>query len=96
MLTGTDAGNLGVFQGYSVHRELELFVDAGLSEWEALRAATTNAAAFLGERWGVAPGDEATFVILDGSPIEDISNTQRIHAVVQRGVVVNREELRLR
>ncbi len=96
MLTGTDAGNVGVFQGFSVHRELELFVDAGLSEWEALRAATTNAAAFLGERWGVAPGDEATFVILDGSPIEDISNTQRIHAVVQRGVVVNREELRLR
>lgn len=90
MLTGTDAGNLGVFQGWSVHRELQLLVDAGLSAWDALRAGTTNAAAFLGQPWGVQVGNEATFLVLDASPVQDIRNTRRIHAVVQRGVLVTR------
>ncbi len=90
MLTGTDGGNLGVFQGFSVHREMELLVDAGLSAWDALRAATTNAAAFLEQPWGFATGDEATFVVLEASPIDDIRNTRRIRTVVQRGRVVDR------
>ena len=94
MLAGTDGGNFGVFQGYSVHRELELLVDAGLSPWAALRAGTTEAARFLNRRWGVERGDEATLLVLDGSPVEDIANTKRVHAVVQRGVVVDREALR--
>jgi len=93
MLAGTDGGNMGVFQGYSVHRELELLVAAGLSEWSALRSATTNAARFLGRRWGVAPGDEATLLILEASPIESIANTKRVHAVIQGGIVVDRESL---
>lgn len=93
MLTGTDAGNPGVFQGYSVHRELELLVGAGLAPWDALRAATTNAAAFLDRRWGLGQDDEATFVVLEASPIDDIRNTRRIHSVVQRGTVVDRATL---
>ena len=93
MLTGTDGGNMGVFQGYSVHRELALLVEAGLSEWSALRSATTNAVGFLDRRWGVAPGDEATLLILDASPIESIGNTRRVHGVIQGGIVVDRESL---
>jgi imidazolonepropionase-like amidohydrolase len=93
ILTGTDASNPGAFQGYSVHRELELLVDAGLTHWEALRATTTAPRDFLEARWGVSIGDEATFVVLDGSPLDDIRNTKRIHMVVQRGTVVDREEL---
>lgn len=96
MLTGTDGGNLGVFQGFSVHREMELLVAAGLSEWDALRAATTNAAAFLSQPWGVVQGNEATFVVLDASPLDDIRNTRLIHAVVQRGAVVDRDALLVR
>jgi len=94
MLTGTDAGNIGAFHGYSVHRELELLVEAGLSEWSALRSATTNAARFLDRRWGVAAGDEATLLVLDASPIASIRNTRHIHLVIQRGAVVDRESLR--
>ncbi len=94
MLTGTDAGNIGAFHGYSVHRELQLLVEAGLSEWSALRSATTNAARFLDRRWGVALGDEATLLVLDASPIESISNTRHIHLVIQQGAVVDRESLR--
>ena len=94
MLAGTDGGNFGVFQGYSVHRELELLGEAGLSAWAVLRSATTDAGRFLDRRWGVEPGDEATLLVLDASPVESIVNTKRIYAVVQRGVVVDRESLR--
>ncbi len=94
MGTGTDAGNPGVFQGYSVHREMELMVEAGLSEWEALAAATTTPADFLGADWGVRVGSEATLVVLDASPLVSITNTQKVHAVLQRGVVVDRAALR--
>jgi len=94
MLAGTDGGNPGIFQGYSVHRELELLEAAGLSRWAALRSATTNGSRFLSHRWGVEPGDEATLLVLDASPLESIANTKRIHAVIQAGVLVDREALR--
>ena len=93
ILTGTDAGNLGVFQGYSVHREMLLLVEAGLSPWQALAAATSNASDFLERPWGVRPGDQANLVILSASPIEDIANTQKIEHVIQRGQLVDREAL---
>lgn len=94
VLAGTDGGNFGVFQGYSVHRELELLGEAGLTPWAVLRSATTDAARFLERHWGVEPGDEATLLVLDASPLDAISNTKRVHAVIQAGVVVDREGLR--
>jgi imidazolonepropionase-like amidohydrolase len=93
MVTGTDVGNPGVFQGYSVHRELRLLVEAGLSPWDALAATTIQAGRLLGRKWGMDVGDEGTLVILDASPLEDIRNTERIHAVILRGVNVNRDEV---
>lgn len=93
IMTGTDAGNIGVFQGYSVHRELELLVAAGLSTWDALAAATSTPAEFLEAKTGLRKGDVANFVLLDASPIDDIRNTQSIHSVVYHGKPVNREAL---
>jgi imidazolonepropionase-like amidohydrolase len=94
MVTGTDGGNPAVFQGYSVHRELRLLVEAGLSSWDALTATTINAGRLLGRKWGMAIGDEGTLVMLDASPLDDIRNTERIHAVILRGVEVNRDAIR--
>jgi imidazolonepropionase-like amidohydrolase len=94
ILAGTDSGSVGTLQGYSLHRELIQLVAAGLSPWQALAAATTDAAAFLGRSYGVKPGSEATLVVLEGSPIEDIRNTQRIAYVIHHGVIVDREGLR--
>ncbi|HVS64306.1 MAG TPA: amidohydrolase family protein [Thermoanaerobaculia bacterium] len=88
LLTGTDAGNGGVFQGYSVHREMQLFVEAGISTWEALRAASTRASDFLGRPLGFREGDHASFVLLEASPVADIANTKRIVEVIHRGVRV--------
>jgi imidazolonepropionase-like amidohydrolase len=87
MLTGTDGGNPAIFQGYSVHRELALLVEAGLSPWEALAASTTSAGRFFGRKWGMAEGSEATLLILEKSPIDNIGNSETIFRVVNRGVV---------
>jgi imidazolonepropionase-like amidohydrolase len=91
MLVGTDAGNLGTIQGYSVHREMIRLVEAGLSPWEALAATTTSAGRFLGQRFGVRPGNDATFVIMEESPIADIENSQDVAMVVLDGRVVFRQ-----
>jgi imidazolonepropionase-like amidohydrolase len=93
ILAGTDAGNWGTIQGYSMHRELVKLVAAGLSPWDALAAATTRAGAFLERSFGVSAGDEANLVVLDASPIDDIRNTQRVAMVIQRGRIVDRERL---
>jgi imidazolonepropionase-like amidohydrolase len=93
ILAGTDVGNPGTFQGYSLHRELELLVAAGLTEWEALASATTAAGTFLGQKYGVRPGDVANLVLLDASPIERIANTRRIAAVIHHGRIVDRAAL---
>jgi hypothetical protein len=93
LLAGTDAGNPGTFQGYSLHRELELMVESGLSTWDALASATTTAGDFLGRDFGIHPGAVANLVALDASPIENIANTQRIAMVFYHGQAVDRGEL---
>jgi imidazolonepropionase-like amidohydrolase len=90
ILVGTDSGNLGTIQGWSVHHELMKLVEAGLSAWDALAAGSTRAAAFLGHSYGVAPGAAANLVILEASPLDDITNTQRIVHVIHAGVVADR------
>jgi imidazolonepropionase-like amidohydrolase len=88
LLTGSDSGGSGTMQGYSLHRELVKFVHSGLTSWQALQASTTNAGQFLGKKFGVNSGDEANLVILQASPIEEISNTQRVAFVIHHGKVI--------
>ena len=85
ILAGTDLGNPYVYPGPSLHDELALLVRAGLSTLDALRTATLNPARFLGlsGTFGtVAEEKVADLVLLDGNPLDDITNTQRIHGVV--------------
>lgn len=93
ILAGTDAGNPGVVQGYSLHRELVRLTQAGLSEWAALAAATTAAGRFLDASFGLRPGDRANLLILNASPLEDIRHTQRIDRVIYHGQIVDRSGL---
>lgn len=96
VLVGTDSGNLGTIQGWSVHHEMKKLVEAGLEPWDALAAATTRGAAFLAQNYGVNIGDAANLVILEASPIDDIDNTERIVSVVHRGQIVDRAALGVR
>jgi len=85
MLVGTDAMNTGVVPGFSVHDELADLVAAGLTPYEALRAATANAAEFLGERrrGTIAEGQDADLLLVDANPLKDIANTRRIAGVMR-------------
>lgn len=96
LLTGTDLSFFAV-PGFSLHDELALLVESGLSAVDALRAATVNAAAlFPSEASGsIAPGKKADLVLLDASPLVDIRNTTHINTVVLRGKVLNRRSLDL-
>ena len=86
ILLGSDAPQIFNVPGFSLHRELELMVAAGLSPFEALQSGTTNVAQFLGMRTGVIErGYEADLVMLDSNPLEDISNSRRVHGVMLRG-----------
>jgi imidazolonepropionase-like amidohydrolase len=93
LLAGTDAGNPGVFQGYSLHRELTLLTEAGLSSWDALTAATTTPGRFLDAPYGLQPGDRANLLVLNASPLDDIRHTQSISRVIHHGRVVDRPAL---
>lgn len=87
IVAGTDAPNPGTAAGASMHRELELLVDAGLTPLEALRAATANAAdAFrLSDRGRIRPGYRADLLLVAGNPTESITDTRRIKGVWKAG-----------
>jgi len=98
MLVGTDAMNTGVVPGFSAHDELADLVAAGLTPFEALRAATANAAEFLStgdQRGVVAAGQNADLVLLEANPLENIANSRRIAGVVLRGRWLSRADLKL-
>ncbi len=94
---GTDAGaSRDHFHAFTDHRELQLMVDAGLTEMQALIAATRISAEILGltHMGGIVPGKSADFVLLDANPLDDISNTRAVATVFLRGQEVNRAALR--
>jgi imidazolonepropionase-like amidohydrolase len=96
ILAGTDTPNPYCFPGFSLHDELALLVQAGLTPMEALQCATRNPAKFLGKSatlGTVEKGKLADLVLLDANPLEDIRNTRKIGAVVLGGQVLARAEL---
>ena len=96
LVTGSDAGNFLVMQGPTVQHEIELWVAAGIPIDVALQAATSNAAKLLRaeSRIGtVEKGKEATLLIVDGNPLQDVRALSAISAVFMKGERVNRAEL---
>jgi imidazolonepropionase-like amidohydrolase len=96
LLVGTDAMNTGVVPGFSTHDEMGELVAAGLTPFEALRAATANAAEFLAatdQRGVVAVGQNADLVLLDANPLENIANSRRIAGVMLRGQWLSRSDI---
>jgi imidazolonepropionase-like amidohydrolase/ABC-type multidrug transport system permease subunit len=98
LVTGTDSGNFLLIHGPAVHRELQLWVQAGIPAGVALQAATSTTAKLLGigDRVGqIKVGYEATMILVDGNPLQDIAATERISGsgVYFKGERVNRAGL---
>ena len=96
LVTGSDAGNMLVFHGPTVQHELQLWVEAGIPIPVALQAATLNAAKALrsAQRFGsIEKGKEATLLVVDGNPLQDIKATEAISFVIFKGERVSRSDL---
>jgi len=96
VIAGTDVRNPFCFPGFSLHDELELLVEAGLSPMAALQAATSNAAEYSGKSnvlGTVTEGKIADLVLLSENPLDDIRNTTKITAVILNGVYHDRSAL---
>lgn len=97
LLAGTDApAGYDLVPGASLHRELQLFVRAGLTPLQALQTATLNPARYFGktDSWGtIEPGKVADLVLLARNPLVDIANTRQVVAVVADGRYYSPREL---
>lgn len=84
LLLGSDAPQYLNVPGFSIHRELKMLVDAGLTPYEALKTGTVNVAEFLGNKYSgaIRMGFDSDFVLLAGNPLEDITNTSKIEGVM--------------
>ena len=91
ILAGTDAGNPGTAHGASLHGELELLVQAGLSPEQALHAATALPAEIfdMSDRGKIEVGRRADLVLVGGNPSQDIRATRAIETLWKNGFVVD-------
>lgn len=96
LLLGADAPQIFNPPGFSVHRELEIKVDAGLTPFEALRTGTVNVGHYLGEenRTGkVLPGFRADLLLLSVNPLETFPFGHAIEGVIRQGDHLSRQEI---
>lgn len=96
LLLGTDTPNPFVVQGFSVHQELENLRRAGLSCFDALACATSEAARFVGESalWGtVSLRKRADLLILRSNPLRDVTAVRELDAVIANGFLLDRAGL---
>jgi imidazolonepropionase-like amidohydrolase len=96
IMAGTDSTAPNVIPGFSLHEDLAYLVQAGLTPMQALQAATARPAEFLhrtAEQGIIATGKRADLVLLDANPLDNIHNTQKIHAVLLNGMLFERNDL---
>ncbi len=96
VMMGTDANDTMIIPGFSAHDELARLVEAGLTPMEAIQAATSIPADYLGQSdiyGAIAPGYRADLLLLSSDPTTDIRNTTDIQAVIMGGQYFNRNSL---
>jgi imidazolonepropionase-like amidohydrolase len=95
IIAGTDYPNPWTFPGFSLHDELEMYVEAGMSPLQALQTATLNPSKLMkNEKIGtVKKGNLASLVLLNQNPLEDINAVRAIESVVLRGKIYKRDAL---
>lgn len=92
IVAGTDAGNTGTPHGSSLHRELRLMVEAGLSPRQVLLSATRDGARLMGrerELGQIKEGYLADILVLGGDPLADIRNLRNPAVIIRGGAIYN-------
>lgn len=98
LVAGSDCGasNSYVYPGTSLHGELKLMVDAGLTPAQALKTATVNGSKFFGIQkfyGSLTPGKCSDLILLPGNPLENINAIDQINVVMANGKVYTRHDL---
>lgn len=96
LLVGPDTPQMFLVPGFATHREIASFAAAGLSPFEALRAATSSPASYFdraAETGTVEPGKRADLLLLDANPLQDVANARKISGVMANGRWIPRGEL---
>ncbi|MDD4108433.1 MAG: amidohydrolase family protein, partial [Prolixibacteraceae bacterium] len=96
IMAGTDMPLALLTPGFSLHEELALLVKYGLTPMQAIEAATLKPAEYYGledQQGSIAEGMMADLVVLDANPLEDITNTLKINAVMRNGFLHTRDDL---
>jgi imidazolonepropionase-like amidohydrolase len=97
ILLGTDSPQIFSVPGFSIHREMELYVAVGMSPYEVIASGSRVVGDYFGENFGtVAAGESADLILVDGNPLEDVKNAARIAGVMARGKYVSRDEIQKR
>ncbi len=86
IMTGSDTPEWYLLYGFTLHREIKSLVEAGLTPYAALEAATRNPAEFLGANTGtIEKGKRADLILLHANPLEDVANAEKRVGVMTRG-----------
>jgi imidazolonepropionase-like amidohydrolase len=96
LLLGSDAPQIFSVPGFSLHQELALIVDAGLTTYEALRTGTVAAAEFFdmeNEFGRIREGLAADLILVAANPLQDASAASQPDGVMVRGVWLDRDRL---
>jgi len=98
-MAGTDAGYLNSFTypGIGLHQELQLMVAGGLTPLQALQASVINPPLFLNKsNYGnISTGKKADILLLDENPLLDIRATQKINSVIVKGLVIDKNAIKM-
>jgi imidazolonepropionase-like amidohydrolase len=93
LLSGSNIPNFDLAPGASLHHDLEILVEAGIPPLEVIKIATRNGAQALGienDVGTIEPGKQADMIILSGNPVDGMSNTKKIEAVINNGQFIKR------
>jgi imidazolonepropionase-like amidohydrolase len=95
ILFGTDSPQVFSVPGFSIHREIPILIEAGLSPYQVLASGTSNVARYLGAKNAgtVEAGKSADLILLEANPLENIANLSKRAGVMVRGKWLPESEL---
>lgn len=99
VLMGTDAPQQFSVPGFSLHRELERMVEAGMTPYEIIVSGTRNVGAYFANEdtfGAVAEGQRADLILVNANPLDDVKHIQQRSGVMVRGRWLTEEAIQAR